>query len=102
MADRADVIRRIKQLIVRALELQVEPEEIPFEETIFGGGLGADSNAALEVVFAVEEEFGIEVDDADLRVELFDSVQSLVEYVERALDQDEASPNPPVAGIDRT
>ena len=52
-------------------------------------------------MFAVEEEFDIEVDDADLRVELFDSVQSLVEYVERALDRDGASPGLPVAGIDR-
>ena len=75
----------MKEVIVEALKLQVEPEEIPDDEVIFGGGIGADSTATLEIVFAIEEAFDIEVGDEELRVELFDSVNSLVEYVEQKL-----------------
>jgi acyl carrier protein len=82
----------VKEVIVRALHLQVAPDEIPDDETIFGGGLGADSTATLEIVFAVEEAFGIEVEDEDLRVELFDSVRSLTDYVRRR--QAEVSAHP--------
>jgi acyl carrier protein len=41
--------------------------------------------ATLEVVFALEAEFGIEVEDEELRVELFATVQSLVDYVGQKL-----------------
>ena len=48
----------------------------------FGDGLAADSMVALELVAAIEEAFGIEVTDDELRVELFESLRGLVEYVE--------------------
>ena len=86
MIDQQEVRRRVKQAIVDALGLQIDPHAIPDDEVIFGGGMGADSTAALEVVFAIEEAFGIEVDDEELRVDLFDSVSSLTNYVQRRLE----------------
>lgn len=83
MSDEASIARRVKRAIVEALHLEVVPHEIPDNETIFGDGLGADSIATLEIIFALEEKFGIEVDDEGLRVELFDSVRTLTEYVKR-------------------
>ena len=85
MSRRLNIVSRVKQTIVRALELQVDPEDIADDEVLFGEGLGLDSTATLEIVFALEEEFSIEVDDDDLQVELFSSVSSLVEYVETRL-----------------
>ena len=76
----------IKELIVTSLDLQICPEDISDNEVIFGGGLGADSTATLEIIFAIEDEFQIEVADDELRVELFDSVDSLTEYVTQKLD----------------
>ena len=86
MVDQRAIGRRVKQAIVDALGLQIDPNVIPDDEVIFGGGMGADSTAALEVVFAIEEAFGIEVDDEELRVDLFDSVSSLTNYVQRRLE----------------
>ena len=85
MSGDEDISQRVKEVVVRALDLRVGSDEIPDQETIFGGGLGADSIATLEIVFAIEEEFGIEVEDEDLRVELFDSVASLTQYVREKL-----------------
>ena len=89
MSDVAGIRRRVKEVIVKALDLRVDPEEIPDDEVIFGGGMGADSTAALEIVFGVEEAFDIEVDDEELRVDLFDSVSSLTAYIKRRLEEDD-------------
>lgn len=75
------ITRRVKQAFVQALELDVDPDEIDDDEPLFGAGLGADSIASLKIVFALEEEFGFEVDDEDLQVELFHSVRTLSQYI---------------------
>ena len=85
LANHADITLRVKRLIVEALNLQVKPEEIPDDEAIFGGGFGLDSIATLEIVFAMEDEFGLEVEDDELQAGLFDSVNALSKYVERKL-----------------
>ena len=85
MHNNEHINRRIKEVIVEALNLQVHPEEISDDESLFGGGMGLDSTATLEIIFAVEEAFDIEVDDEELRIELFDSVRTLTQYVEQKL-----------------
>ena len=81
-----DISLRVKQTIVRALQLDIEPERLPDDEALFGDtGVAIDSIATLQIIFAIEAEFGIDVDDDDLRVELFASVRSLVDYVESRL-----------------
>jgi acyl carrier protein len=82
---RGDIAQRVKQALVRGLQLKVNPEDIADDESLFGEGLDADSIAALEIVFALEEEFGFEVEDEDLRVDLFDSVSTLASYIEERL-----------------
>ena len=81
MEENSSIEARIKRMIVQTLALKIDPEEIEDDEMLFGGGLGLDSVATLEIVVGLEEEFGIEVQDEDLRVELFDSVKALANYV---------------------
>ena len=83
MEEDRSIKYRIKRMIVERLDLKIEPEDIEDEEMLFGGGLGLDSVATLEIVVGLEEEFGIEVLDEELRVELFDSVRSLADYVRK-------------------
>jgi len=78
---------RVKQVIIRTLSLEVEAEEIDDEDELFGGGLGINSMATIEIIVGLEEEFGIEVPDEDLRVELFDSVQTMADYVRAVLQK---------------
>lgn len=77
---------RVKQVIIRSLSLEVTPEEIGAEDALFGGGLGLNSMATIEIIVGLEEEFDLEVPDEDLRVELFDSVKTMADYVRTALD----------------
>ena len=78
---------RVKQVIIRMLSLEVDAEEIDDEDELFGGGLGINSMATIEIIVGLEEEFGIEVPDEDLRVELFDSVQTMADYVRTVLQK---------------
>ena len=78
---------RIKQVIIRTLSLEVDADEIDDEDALFGGGIGLNSMATIEIIVGLEEEFGIEVPDEDLRVELFDSVQTMADYVRTALQK---------------
>lgn len=81
----ADILRTVKKAIVEVLHLQIDPDAIPDDEIIFGSGIGADSITAIRIVFAIEEAFDFEVDDEDLRVDLFASIPSLANYVKRRL-----------------
>ena len=88
-------IQRVKETVVRALDLQVDPEEIPDDEVLFGGGLGASSIAVMEVVVALEEEFDFEVEDDELRLERFESINSIVAYVESRRPSGGVAETPP-------
>jgi acyl carrier protein len=49
---------------------------------LFGEGLGLDSVDALELVVALEKEFGIKIKSQELEREVFSSVASLSQFIE--------------------
>ena len=75
---------RVKQLIVRQLKLDVDPASIQDDAPLFGdadGGLGLDSIDALELVLGLEKEFGIKVQDEEVGVRAFASVNALCDFI---------------------
>ena len=74
---------RIKRLIVDSLHLDgMRPEMIEDEAPLFGEGLGLDSVDALELVVALEKEFGIKIKSQELGREVFSSVSSISQFIE--------------------
>ena len=73
----------IKALIVASLALEdIVPTEIESEAPLFIEGLGLDSIDALELAMALEERFGVTIDDDPERNQrIFASVTSLAEFV---------------------
>jgi acyl carrier protein len=74
---------RVKELIVRRLKLDIDPASIPDDAPLFGEGLGLDSIDALELVLGLEQEFGIKVEDEEVGVKAFASVNALVDFIEQ-------------------
>lgn len=72
---------RVKNVIVKALNLEIDPGEIGDDDILFGGEMGLNSMAMIELVVGIEEEFNIEVSDEDLRPEVFESVNTIARYV---------------------
>ena len=74
---------RVKELIVRRLKLDIDPNSIANDAPLFGEGLGLDSIDALELVLGLEQEFGIKVEDEEVGVKAFASVNALVDFIEQ-------------------
>ncbi len=68
---------RIRQIISEQLGVKIE-EVIP--EASFIDDLGADSLDTVELVMALEEEFGVEIPDED--AEKMTKVAEVIKYVE--------------------
>jgi len=73
----------LKKLIVEALVLEdIAPEEIEADAPLFVEGLGLDSIDALELAMALEERYGVKIeDDPDENRRIFASVRSLADFV---------------------
>jgi acyl carrier protein len=80
---RQELTPKLKDLIVRRLKLDVDPTTIDDGAPLFGDGLGLDSIDALELVLGLEQEFGIKVEDEEVGVKAFASVNALADFVEQ-------------------
>ena len=78
-----NLARRVKELIVSRLKLDIDPATIQDNAPLFGEGLGLDSIDALELVLGLEQEFGIKVEDEEVGVKAFASVSALCEFIEQ-------------------
>ena len=80
---------RVRNTNVRSLRLKKEPEELEADAPLFGGALGLDSIDALELVLAVEREYGIRIQDDSTGREALRSVRSLAAFLEPRIGTDE-------------
>ena len=77
-----ELITTIKQMIIDSLRIEgMSPGEIETDAPLFGEGLGLDSIDALQLVVAMEKEFGVVVPDAATGSTVFVSVRSMAEYI---------------------
>ena len=74
---------QVKDLIVRRLKLEIDPSTIDDAAPLFGKGLGLDSIDALELVLGLEQEFHIKVEDEEVGVRAFASVNALCDFIEQ-------------------
>ena len=76
---------QIKKLLVERLKLEIDPLSIDSAQPLFGEGLGLDSIDALELVLAVEQEFGIKIEDEEVGVKALASVDALADFLQNKL-----------------
>jgi len=71
---------QLKAMISKATGGAVDAASIGDDAPLMS--LGVDSMAALEVVVALESEFGVSITDMESGMEAFKSINSLAEFVE--------------------
>jgi len=76
----ADIAERVKEIVVD--QLGVSPEQVS-PEAKFVEDLGADSLDTVELVMALEEEFGAEIPDEE--AEKLQTVNDAIKFIESHL-----------------
>jgi acyl carrier protein len=75
----------IKKMMVENLMLQLAESEIGDDQALFGqNSLGLDSVDALQLVVALEKNFGLKIPDPDTARDVFQNVNTMAAAVERA------------------
>jgi len=78
----SDLKLEIAELLVKALNLDAAPADIPTDQPLYGKGLGLDSIDILEVALVVSKKYGLQLRaDSENNHQIFSSLGSLAEYV---------------------
>ena len=76
--------RELAELIVAALNLEIQAAEIELAAPLYREGLGLDSIDILEIALEVSKKYGFQLrsDDSD-NVKIFSSLRNLNEHVQK-------------------
>ena len=78
-----DLKAEIKRMLVENLMLQVTVDEIGDDRPLFGpGSLGLDSVDALQIVVALDKNFGLKIPDAAVAKGVLQSVATMAAAVD--------------------
>lgn len=84
MSSDVSTRQRIKEILVESLNLEgTTPESISDDMPLWGEGLGLDSVDALELVVALEQEYGFKIDSEEIGQETLATVAKLQEFVDK-------------------
>ncbi|MFN0304293.1 MAG: phosphopantetheine-binding protein [Burkholderiales bacterium] len=83
MMTKTPLEAEISGLMVEALNLEVQPDEIEPEAPLYGDGLGLDSIDMLEISLAISKRYGVQLraDDAD-NERIFATLRTLARHIE--------------------
>lgn len=75
--------QRIKDVMTSNLMLEVTADEIGDDAPLFGpGGIGLDSVDALQLVVAIEKNFGLKITDQSKAREILQNVNTIAAAIE--------------------
>ena len=78
MNDSTELKGQIKQMLVENLMLKISAVEIGNDQPLFGpGSLGLDSVDALQLVVALEKNYGLKLSDTEVARKVMQSVNSI-------------------------
>ena len=72
-----------KKVLIEYLNLEdMAPDDIDDNDALFGDeGLGLDSVDSIELVLAIEKEYGVKITDPKQYQTIFASIQNLLTYI---------------------
>ncbi len=79
-----DLKLEIKKLIMTTLAIEdVNPDDVDDEKPLFGGdnALTLDSVDAIEIIMAIQRNYGIRIADQNLAREVVRSVNSIAQFI---------------------
>jgi acyl carrier protein len=83
MHIRDSTLEAVKAVIVKTLGIEDRAATLNASTPLFGGMPELDSLAVVELATSLEEQFGFEIDGSEFTGEIFETVGTLAEFVEK-------------------
>jgi acyl carrier protein len=81
-ASAESLVPELAALIVEALNLEVQPNEVDPDAPLYGDGLGLDSIDMLEISLVISKRYGLELrSDIEDKEQVFGSLRALSAYI---------------------
>jgi acyl carrier protein len=93
MSTQANLKQEIKRMMVENLMLQVGADAIADDTPLFGpGGLGLDSVDALQLVVALDKNYGLKIPDPETARKMLQTVETIADAVRQCRAVAESPP----------
>ena len=76
-----DIKERVRRVLAENVLKEITASEIGDDFPLIEYGVGIDSVARLEFLVALEEEFGVKLDESEITQDFFDTVGTISEYI---------------------
>jgi acyl carrier protein len=76
-----DIRERVRIVLAENVLKEINASEIGDDFPLIEYGVGIDSVARLELLVALEEEFGVKLDESEITPDFFDTVGTISEYI---------------------
>src|SRR4029077_12284022 len=87
MQDKMDIrnstFEAVKAVIVKTLGIEDRAATLNASTPLFGTMPELDSFAVVELATSLEEQFGFEIDGSEFTAEIFETIGTLAEFVEK-------------------
>lgn len=76
------LMREVAELIVEALNLEVQADQVVFDDPLYGEGLGLDSIDMLEISLVISKRYGFQLrSDNENNEKIYSSLRALCTYI---------------------
>lgn len=83
MNDPTELKARIKQTVVENCLLKISAMEIGDDQPLFGPhGLGLDSIDALQLVVALEKDYGLKLSEVEVARKMMQTINTMAAYIQ--------------------
>jgi len=76
------MLEETRRILIEALQLGSRGEALTTESPILGAIPEFDSMAVVTVLTIMEEKFGVEIDDAEISAEIFETLGTLSDFLQ--------------------
>lgn len=82
-----DILQQVKSVVCSVLQLDGTGHGLGYETALIGAIPEFDSMAVVSIITALEDRFGFAIDDDEIDASVFETVGSLVAFVEGKLQE---------------
>ncbi|WP_223068388.1 phosphopantetheine-binding protein [Paenibacillus caui] len=75
---------QLKEILKRELELGEQTDQLQLEDSLTS--IGLSSVSFIKLIVAIENQFDFEFEDEDLNYNVFQTLQDVVNYVEKRIE----------------